>query len=264
MNLNKYKTEEKNHYDSKYQGDREYVYPKENELNNKDKVNIAARRYLENKTFEILKLKKTGEILDYGCAIGEKTYKFSSENWRITGIDISSKSVEVAKELARKYSVNAEYFEMDCENLTFNDNRFDIIFNYGTFSSLDMNKAIKELCRVLKPDGYLLAIETLGNNPVFKLKRSLNVISGSRTRWAASHIMKIEDWKRIGILFNNSDIKYYSLLTPYLSPFLSFIPKKMQFGIISFFERIDTYLLKFNFFKRFAFKTVAVLGDPIK
>ena len=51
---------------------------------------------------------------------------------------------------------------MDCENLTFIDSRFDIIYDFGTFSSLDMNKAIVELRRVLfKPDGYLLAIKLL-------------------------------------------------------------------------------------------------------
>lgn len=264
MNDKIYKNEEKDHYDSKYQDDKEYSYLNDNELNNKDKVNIAARRYLEETTTNILVQKKSGEILDFGCAIGEKTYKYSSSNWKITGIDISSNSVKVAIELSKRYNVNAEYYVMDCESLIFNDNQFDIIYDFGTFSSLDMKKAIKELCRVLKPDGYLMVIETLGNNSVFKIKRSINVVFGSRTRWAASHIMKIEDWKRFGSLFADSDVKYFSLFTPYLCPFLKVVPQNKQFGLISWFERLDSKLLEYKFFQRFAFKAVAVYKNPIK
>jgi ubiquinone/menaquinone biosynthesis C-methylase UbiE len=153
---------------------------------------------------------------------------------------------------------------MDCENLTFNESKFDIIYDYGTFSSIDMAKAIKELCRVLKPDGYLFAIETLGNNPVFKLKRSFNVFFGSRTRWSANHIMKMKDWKQMARLFYNFNIKYFSLFTPYLSPLLKVIPSKYHFRLISFFERIDLKLLNYSFFKPFAFKAVVVLNNPIK
>jgi ubiquinone/menaquinone biosynthesis C-methylase UbiE len=264
MNDFSYKSEEEKHYDSKYLDNREYSYPDENELIINDKVNIAARRYIENTAREIIKKRQYGEILDYGCAIGEKTYKFSSENWKISGIDISSKSVHIARLLSDKFNINAEYVVMDCENLTFTDSRFDIIYDFGTFSSLDMNKAIVELCRVLKPDGYLLAIETLGDNPVFKLKRFLNVVFGSRTRWAANHIMKIKDWEKIRKLFNNSDIKYFSLFTPYLSPILRIIPHKRHYKIISYFEKLDSKLLKYRFFKQFAFKAVAILSNPVK
>ena len=125
-----YKNEERKHYDSFYTDEKEYHYPNENEISNNDKVNIAARKYIESKTFEILKNLGQGEILDYGCGIGAKTYKFSSNKWEIAGIDISPKSIEVANDLSKKKGLNATFLVMDCENLTFKDNKFNIIFYY--------------------------------------------------------------------------------------------------------------------------------------
>lgn len=264
MNTDLYKNIEERHYDSYYSDKQEYSYHNENELSNKDKVNIGAKRFLERKTFEILKNKGHGKILDFGSSIGEKTYLYSSADWEITGIDISSKSISVANYLSKKHNLNSNFLVMDCENLTFADNEFDIVYDFGTFSSLNMKLAIKELCRVLKPDGYLLAIETLGNNPLFMIKRRINFLMGSRTKWAINHIMKISDWEDIKKCFMHSEIYYFSLFTPYLSPFLRFIPRIYHFKIISFIERIDTFLFKSVFLKRLAFKTVVALHKPIK
>ena len=259
-----YKNEERKHYDSFYTDEKEYHYPNENEISNNDKVNIAARKYIESKTFEILKDLGQGEILDYGCGIGAKTYKFSSNKWKIAGIDISSKSIEVANDLSKKNGLNATFLVMDCENLTFKDNKFNVIFDYGTFSSLNLDEAIKELCRVLKPDGYLLAIETLGSNPIFIFKRKINALFGLRTKWAVNHILRRKDWRKFEKHFSKFEIKYFSLLTPYLSPFLRLFPEKKHFGIISYFEKIDSKLLKNRFFEKYAFKTVAIFKNPKK
>lgn len=256
-----YKRIEEEHYDSKYLKDAEYSYPDENQMSNNDKVNIASRNFIELKTREIIKKYSKSDLLDFGCAIGEKTYKFAPII-RITGIDISTRSVEIANKLALKYNVNGQYLVMDCESLKFENKKFDIVYDFGTFSSIDMKKALPEICRVLKNDGYLISIETLGNNPLLSFKRMLNVLSGTRTEWAAGHIMKIGDWKNFSKYFGESEIKYFSFLTILLSPFLFFIPQEKHNPVISFFNRIDEKLLKYRFFQYFAFKTVAILSKP--
>ena len=264
MNSDIYKKEEKEHYDFRYSGVKEYRYPSEDDISTNDKVNIAARHYIEKKAFDIMNRLGKGEILDYGCATGEKTYRFASENWRITGIDISTNSIKIANEISTKNNNNSAFYEMDCENLEFEDNRFDIIYDFGTFSSIDMKKALPEICRVMKPDGYVLSIETLGNNPLMKIKRRLNVLFGSRTRWASQHIMKIKDWEEYKSLFSEFEIRYFSLTTIYVSMFLRLIPKSKHYGLISFFDRIDVRLLKYRICQLFAFKTVAVMSNPVQ
>jgi 2-polyprenyl-3-methyl-5-hydroxy-6-metoxy-1,4-benzoquinol methylase len=41
---------------------------------------------------------KEVQILDYGCGSGEKHFQFANSNNHILGIDISSKSVEIANQ----------------------------------------------------------------------------------------------------------------------------------------------------------------------
>lgn len=257
-----YKKLEEEHYDSRYFSDSEYLYPDENEMSINDKVNIPSRRYIEQRTNEIIKKIVKVNLLDYGCAIGEKSYKFSSPDVRITGIDISKKSIEIASKLASKHLVNGQYLIMDCECLSFENKMFDIVYDFGTFSSIDVKKALPEICRVLKDDGYLITIETLGNNPIMYLKRKLNVLKGSRTQWASNHIMKLSDWDEFRKYFYEFEIRYFSFLTLFLSPILYILPYQKHFSIISFFAKIDDLLLRIKFFQYFAFKAVAIMSKP--
>lgn len=222
-----------------------------------DKVLRKAQHCYEKKIKKILKEKGKGIILDYGCGTAYKNTQFASEQWKIIGIDVSSVSVDVANKIAASKKINAEYKIMDCEKMSFENNSFDIILDFGSFSSLDMGKAVPQLIRVLKPDGVLIAIETLGHNPVTNFKRWLNVLRGKRTRWAAGHIMKMRDWKSIARKFESFEIKYFGFHVIFLGPFIKICPN----FILSFFEAVDTLFFKLGFTRRFAFKTVVVLKN---
>ena len=82
---------------------------------------------------------------------------------------------------------------MNAEELEFPDNSFDIVIDGGTFSSLRLDVALKEIARILKPEGTVIGIETLGHNPLTNIKRVWNVARGTRTKWAADHIFKMRD-----------------------------------------------------------------------
>jgi SAM-dependent methyltransferase len=153
---------------------------------------------------------------------------------------------------------------MDCEKTTFPDNFFDIIADFGTFSSLNIKSAIPEVARILKPDGYLISIETLGHNPFTNLNRSVNVLFGQRTKWSAAHIMKLNDWELAKSYFDNSEMNYFGLTVLFLAPFLRILPLAWHERTISGFERIDRWLLSKNIFQKYAFKTVVILAKPKK
>ncbi|HNZ43733.1 MAG TPA: methyltransferase domain-containing protein [Bacteroidales bacterium] len=204
--------------------------------------------------------KKSGLILDYGCGTGYKTMFLADDNWKIMGIDISSVSIEFANKAVQKNNANAMYQVMDCEQMQFSDNSFDLVIDYGTFSSLSMEKAFPELLRVLKPDGSLVAIETFGHNPLTNFKRWLNVRSGRCTKWAASHIMKKDDWKKMAGSFSECTMYYRGFLVLMLVPVFSICPRWLMRSV----EAADRLFLKIPFFKYFAFKTVVVLKNPKK
>lgn len=213
---------------------------------------------------EILLKKKSGVILDYGCGTGIHSISYADKNWFINGIDISEKSIAIASELSRIYSIESysNYSVGDCQKLDFNDNTFDVILDYGTLSSLDINKALPEIIRVLKPDGVVICIETFGHNPITNLNRTINVLRGKRTKWALSHILKSKDWKWIQTLFNETDFFYFAVILPLVSPIISIFPFKIGLQLLSFFEKLDSVFVKI--IKRWSFKTVVILRNPKK
>lgn len=192
-------------------------------------------------------------VLDYGCGNGVHSGWLAQSAGRLVAIDLSQESINIAKQKIN----NVDFLVMDCENLTFPDNSFDVIFDGGTFSSLDLNKAIPELARVLRPDGCLIGIETLGHNPLTNLKRSLNKITGKRTGWATEHIFKMKDLKLAKEYFHEVQAYYFHVLSWLAIPFLKLPGGKILLRVL---EKVD-HLLRL-IFKRYSFKIVFVFSQP--
>ena len=87
-------------------------------------------------------------------------FKFFPPNMRVVSIDISPKMLERAARKAAAYSGSIDLRQMDVCNLEFPDSSFDTIATAFTFCSVPKPVAgLRELRRVLKPDGKLLMIE---------------------------------------------------------------------------------------------------------
>ncbi|MCD6177873.1 class I SAM-dependent methyltransferase [bacterium] len=214
--------------------------------------------------YELLKkYSKNKKVLDYGCGNGIHSIFLAQYAREVVAIDLSEKSLEVARKLAERNGVQQKikFLKMDCENMNFEDNSFDVIFDGGTFSSLDLKKAIPEISRVLKKDGLVIGIETFGHNPLANLKREINKITGKRTAWAVSHIFKEKDIAFARHYFSKINIWYFHLLSWLFFPFLNLSAFKKFFKLV---EAIDRKLLKVPFLKKYAFKIVFIFSDPKK
>lgn len=221
-----------------------------------------AKNYFEKKMIEIKRNKSGGGvILDYGCGSGEKSFKYADHKWKVVGIDISVESIRLAQERKTKFT---EYYIMNCEKMEFADNHFDVILDYGTFSSLDLNIALKELIRVLKPSGSLIAIETLAHNPFANLWRQINVKRKRRTEWASKHILTENNIFVLKNNFSSFEINYFGLLTIFLYPFIKYSKSNKTRKIIEKFQEIDRRILSIKGIRKFGFKTVFIMSNPIK
>ncbi len=203
------------------------------------------------------------KILDYGCGSGTHLSWLAKISKEVIGIDLSSKSFEVAKnKIWKENLINAKVLLMDCEKMEFTDNSFDIIFDGGTFSSLDLDKALPELARVLKLNGFLIGIETLGHNPFTNLKREINKLIGKRTKWAAEHIFRMEDLEIVKKYFDNIETHFFHLISWSTFPFLGLPGGKFMLKLL---EKIDNVLIAiFPFLKRYSFKIVFIFSEPKK
>lgn len=206
---------------------------------------------------------KGKHLLDYGCGTGIHSIWPAENGAHVTGIDLSEESLKIARERAMRAKLEKQisFIMMDCEALTFLDNSFDLVFDGGVFSSVDLDKALSELARVLKPDGAILGIETFGHNPLTNLKRKWNQKKGSRTAWAAEHIMKKSSLEKARQYFGSIEVHYFHLLSLFALPF-----SKFSWGVFLFkmLDRLDSYLLKIPFLQPLAFKIVFIFSRPKK
>jgi SAM-dependent methyltransferase len=102
-------------------------------------------------------LNSFGSILDFGVGVGRLARMFKGFTGTYIGVDIDRRNVEwVADNLPFVAAVRT----IPRRNLPFGDGFFDAVISVSVFTH--MNRAdclfyIKELMRVLKPGGYLLA-----------------------------------------------------------------------------------------------------------
>ena len=192
---------------------------------------------------------KNSEILDYGCGVGpviEKVIKFNPK--KITGIDISDVSISKAKEKFANSSSKIELLVDNCENTTFSDHKFDIVYGLGILHHLQFSKCINEISRILKPEGKLLFIEPLGTNPIINFYRMLTPKSRSKDE----HPLVLKDFEMIKSSFKNVNIKYYGFLTLVFFPFYSSNDSK----IFKFLIKLDQLLFKNKIFRYFAWSVL--------
>jgi len=219
----------------------------------------SAHLHFENLVRDFVSINPTGVMLDFGCGTGSRTIHLIPAGWSLIGIDISKESINIAQSQGAATTQVTEYLVMDGEAMSFSKNKFDLIVDYGSFSSLNMNLAIPEIVRVLKPGGSLIAIETLGHNLLFNCKRKWNVFRGNRTTWTADHIMKKAEWRKMSAHFETVHIDYFGLTGLMLVPLIRFLPHKIKIISEFFFSTIDQQLFKVEMLKPLAFKTVVRL-----
>ena len=103
------------------------------------------------------------KVLDVACGTGDFTIEIAkkvSAGSEVIGVDISEGMMEIGKEKILKAGVAAEMSVADCEALPYDQNTFDRIavgFGVRNFEHLDLG--LREMCRVLKPDGKLVILE---------------------------------------------------------------------------------------------------------
>lgn len=106
---------------------------------------------------------QTETILDVGCGTGLFTIGLALTDgaWRLVGLDTSAGMLAVARKQADKLRLgNVSFSQGDVLVLPFGDAKFDAVVAGGLFPNLnDPDGALRELWRILKPEGRILIVE---------------------------------------------------------------------------------------------------------
>jgi len=94
------------------------------------------------------------KVLDVGCGAGTDLMRFARGGAIVTGVDISSSAIALAKENFAQQGLAADLREADGEALPFGENEFDFVFAHGVVQYTARDKTLVDECRrVLKPGG---------------------------------------------------------------------------------------------------------------
>jgi ubiquinone/menaquinone biosynthesis C-methylase UbiE len=94
-----------------------------------------------------------GELLDIACGGGYFLKELQEKECKLFGCDISVEALKIAAREAPQ----ASYSAADAERLPYRDSSFDLVCNLGSLEHfLDMEAALRETRRILKPGGRLV------------------------------------------------------------------------------------------------------------
>jgi SAM-dependent methyltransferase len=94
-------------------------------------------------------------LLEVGCGIGTDLVRFARGGALVTGIDLSSTAIELAKKNFALHDAAAQDLRIgNGEALPFDDGTFDVVYGHGVVQyTADAPRLVRECHRVLKPGG---------------------------------------------------------------------------------------------------------------
>lgn len=114
---------------------------------------------------ESLKPLKGLKILDIGCGGGLLSIPMSRLGAEVTGVDASSRNIEIAKAAAKKQNVKLDFKATTVEELAEGKQKFDIILNMEVAEHVADVKLFLESCaNLLKPKGMMF-VATINRTP---------------------------------------------------------------------------------------------------
>ncbi len=154
-------------------------------------------------------------VLDYACGHGAQAISAAGAGAALTvGIDVSEVSVENARELAERAGLagSTRFLQRDCEATGFPDNTFHAAICSGMLHHLDLEYALPELHRIMKPGGRVICMEALSYNPVITLYRRMT--PHLRTEWESRHILGMKDLRLARRWFSVENVRFFNMLSP--------------------------------------------------
>jgi UDPglucose 6-dehydrogenase len=95
------------------------------------------------------------DVLEVGCGIGTAAQSFIENGANYTGIDLSDRSIEIAKQRLNIFNLNGTLFQANIEELNNIENKeFDLIYSFGVLHHTpNIEIAMRNIFKMLKVGG---------------------------------------------------------------------------------------------------------------
>jgi ubiquinone/menaquinone biosynthesis C-methylase UbiE len=123
-----------------------------------------SRNDIPHQLFENLQLRNIHfegrKVADIGCGTGALTRKIKIRNGKVIGVEPSVELVEQARIFGERDFQPTDFRLGTAENTGLEDHAYDIVTVLRAWHWFDREKAIQEAKRILKPNGYLLVMDS--------------------------------------------------------------------------------------------------------
>jgi ubiquinone/menaquinone biosynthesis C-methylase UbiE len=137
-------------------------------------VTLGRERRFRDRLLRPAHLKPGESVLDVGCGTGSLAIaakRHVGAGGSVYAIDASVPMIVRARHKAKKAGAQVTFESGIAQSLPFPDNRFDVVLNTVMLHHLPRKareECVREMRRVLKPGGRLLAVEFGGDAPHWK------------------------------------------------------------------------------------------------
>jgi len=93
-------------------------------------------------------------LLEVGCGMGTDLLQFARGGAKVTGVDLTPRSIEISRQHLAVYGERGDFAISDGENLPFADESFDVVYSNGVLHHTpDTAGAVREVHRVVRTGG---------------------------------------------------------------------------------------------------------------
>jgi SAM-dependent methyltransferase len=93
-------------------------------------------------------------LLEVGCGMGTDLLQFARGGAKVTGVDLTPRSIETSRHHLEFYDQTGDFALADAEKLPFSNESFDVVYSNGVLHHTpDTDAAVREVHRVLEMDG---------------------------------------------------------------------------------------------------------------
>jgi demethylmenaquinone methyltransferase/2-methoxy-6-polyprenyl-1,4-benzoquinol methylase len=137
-----------------------------------DVQSFGMHRRWKRRVVQLAEVRPGERALDLCCGTGDLAFALAEAGASVTGLDFSEEMLQVAREKFKVHPPSSDFgatsgskFEVefvqgDAQRIPFPENTFNIVtIGYGLRNLADLDAGIREMLRVTRPGGRLLALE---------------------------------------------------------------------------------------------------------
>ena len=150
-----------------------YSYNQANEYDSK-RFSTPSGKMIHSMELRILQyfLKLTSSkdrILEVGCGTGRLLIELTKKDYTVDGVDASPEMLSKLQQKFERTKLSSNFYVSESAKLPFKDNDYNFVYSIRLLNQTESIeyalKTIKEMVRVVKPGGYVLAEFVNSNRP---------------------------------------------------------------------------------------------------